>query len=1119
MSGAAEGIAGLALSAVSVAALFTTCIQCFDIVVAGKNFSEDYEQLCALLSLQRARFGLWGESVGLIPNPHDGQRLQYDKNLDRPDIKPGVERILNNIKSLLDEASQVDARYGPRSPTQSSEVSTPRGLDIFRTPFERFKFNIKSHQKETSAWNVTRWAIHDSDKFEALIGRLREFVDGLESITKSLGLLDEQHKRLQHEIETISDTGSLSLLRDASSRHGSSLQGISDAASQRLITMTEWSVKGATMWSAPVTGGTAESFTTARSRPSALTDSSSNMPHFPGSWPEFSMTSSRVLKRSRLPVLANQNANRQRRTCKECLEEHYKCTPSTNPIFCVRCQETNKICSLVSVQPSEVLEPDPVLTGFVEETASLPITSSQLPQNQRLLRLVEAKPRPRLSFAAGDTDYGKALAKFKTEDEERWIEESVSYLTQAYNGLSVAKRMFFELRDIREGKVPFVSAAPVGDSLTKVLACIEGPPETPYEGGVFWITVNFLDESLCAPPSMKFHTKIYHPNISSRGHICADYSERWASVLSAGVFKGPVEDPASLWYTKKSTEIRWSLGSLLTALCGLLATPDVDDPLVPEIAQTYLTDYNKYWNNAKIYTERYAKKSRPKSDELVFSNDTPSIETVAPNVEEISRHVEFEADLVSLQSSLREVFDVKIPQARRSEKTTSRDFTVQRDGNKDTVAAATEQPFWRALCRIWNKFRMDYGWRRLSPERRDQFEHSMILDVTRKRLNLGTIIDFRDVMVYYPILQLLVLESRRATHFDDFMSALRDMCIDYFAAILSAMDIQTSSDEASMSFKLSAVINKQNLNWTFYRKWDAIARLHRILDMYLLDGTHRDCTKCESDYNTVVSDNEPSACQGMDILLEHIVRHISRVDMRKMLLDPEVVSFFCPVIVSGQAITFNDGPQIRFHPSIHLDCAMSPRLRNHVEITIPTTFGRIVRLKKYSLALKKLCTLDTEDDGEQSWCIIWRNGDSVESLFLTDLVGVTPGSSTSAFNDSRVDEYTKQQSNRLKLSKRTLTEETSSSMAVPSHAITCQPKQPKAQSQWSSRLRSRISGSGSQHKAPKNEGAILSVTYTARSPGPVRTKTVQWCFRPDDRSIYELWLCNLQLLQRLSPFM
>ena len=72
-----------------------------------------------------------------------------------------------------------------------------------------------------------------------MLNRLKDFVDGLESITKSLGLLQEQHERLRQEIESISDTQSLRLLRDASSRHGSSQQGVSDAASQRLITVAE----------------------------------------------------------------------------------------------------------------------------------------------------------------------------------------------------------------------------------------------------------------------------------------------------------------------------------------------------------------------------------------------------------------------------------------------------------------------------------------------------------------------------------------------------------------------------------------------------------------------------------------------------------------------------------------------------------------------------------------------------------------------------------------------------------------------------------------------------------------------------------------------------------------
>ena len=65
MSGAAEGVAGLALSAISVAALFTTCIDCFNIIVNARDFSVDYELLCTELSLQKLRLFLWGESVGL----------------------------------------------------------------------------------------------------------------------------------------------------------------------------------------------------------------------------------------------------------------------------------------------------------------------------------------------------------------------------------------------------------------------------------------------------------------------------------------------------------------------------------------------------------------------------------------------------------------------------------------------------------------------------------------------------------------------------------------------------------------------------------------------------------------------------------------------------------------------------------------------------------------------------------------------------------------------------------------------------------------------------------------------------------------------------------------------
>jgi len=61
----------------------------------------------------------------------------------------------------------------------------------------------------------------------------------------------------------------------------------------------------------------------------------------------------------------------------------------------------------------------------------------------------------------------------------------------------------------------------------------------------------------------------------------------------------------------------------LTAICGLLASPDVDDPLVPEIAQTYLQDYQEYCKNAMKYTSLYASRhERPKASDLVFEDFT-----------------------------------------------------------------------------------------------------------------------------------------------------------------------------------------------------------------------------------------------------------------------------------------------------------------------------------------------------------------------------------------------------------------------------------------------------------------------------------------------------------------
>jgi hypothetical protein len=63
----------------------------------------------------------------------------------------------------------------------------------------------------------------------------------------------------------------------------------------------------------------------------------------------------------------------------------------------------------------------------------------------------------------------------------------------------------------------------------------------------------------------------------------------------------------------------WPLLSLLIAICGLLASPNATDPLVPEIAQRYVEDPDGYYEAAKMWTEKYANTSqKPNENSLCF---------------------------------------------------------------------------------------------------------------------------------------------------------------------------------------------------------------------------------------------------------------------------------------------------------------------------------------------------------------------------------------------------------------------------------------------------------------------------------------------------------------------
>lgn len=143
------------------------------------------------------------------------------------------------------------------------------------------------------------------------------------------------------------------------------------------------------------------------------------------------------------------------------------------------------------------------------------------------------------------------------------------------------KRLACELKIVTEEPVCGIVVHPVEDDITMWSATIEGPSETPFEGGKFNLNISFPSEFPFRPPKVVFTTKIFHPNVNSEGSICLDIlRDKWASSLT--------------------------IQKVLLSIISLIAAPNPDDPLMPEIAILYKEDREKYDRTAREWTIEFA---------------------------------------------------------------------------------------------------------------------------------------------------------------------------------------------------------------------------------------------------------------------------------------------------------------------------------------------------------------------------------------------------------------------------------------------------------------------------------------------------------------------------------
>jgi ubiquitin-conjugating enzyme E2 D len=99
--------------------------------------------------------------------------------------------------------------------------------------------------------------------------------------------------------------------------------------------------------------------------------------------------------------------------------------------------------------------------------------------------------------------------------------------------MTTQKRLKSEIKGLQEAKFAQIRAGPKGDNITEWTGVIIGPDDSPYAGGIYKLNINFPPDYPFKPPKIEFVTKIYHPNINSRGSICLDIlKSQWSPALT-----------------------------------------------------------------------------------------------------------------------------------------------------------------------------------------------------------------------------------------------------------------------------------------------------------------------------------------------------------------------------------------------------------------------------------------------------------------------------------------------------------------------------------------------------------------------------------------------------------
>ncbi|KAI1737227.1 small s protein [Xylaria scruposa] len=169
----------IAAGAISIAATFTACIDCFNYVQLGRHFGRDYQTCVLLLGGEKMRLARWGNAVHVDKDP---MLSKPNAMLEETQM---AKRTLLQILMLFTDTEKISKKHklSTKAGADLPIINTTNELDLAIAAYSNEMKEMSVKRQQTSSFlRRTSWAIYHKSEFEELITNISKLIDNLEML-------------------------------------------------------------------------------------------------------------------------------------------------------------------------------------------------------------------------------------------------------------------------------------------------------------------------------------------------------------------------------------------------------------------------------------------------------------------------------------------------------------------------------------------------------------------------------------------------------------------------------------------------------------------------------------------------------------------------------------------------------------------------------------------------------------------------------------------------------------------------------------------------------------------------------------------------------------------------